>query len=55
MPKSGEKCGTSGIYNGTCNNQHVRQIALSNGDTFPPCHTSNCSGSVTWTLAQATK
>jgi hypothetical protein len=57
MPHSGEKCTQSGIYNGTCttNGAHVKQVALSAGNTFPPCNTASCSGSVRWTLAQATK
>ena len=55
MPKTGETCQQSGIYNGTCSNHHVKQIALSKGDRFPPCHTSACQGSVTWALSQATK
>jgi hypothetical protein len=53
MPKTGEKCGTSGIYNGNCATGHTKQIALSQGETFPPCH--GCKGPVTWTLKQATK
>lgn len=55
MPKTGETCQTSGIYNASCSNRHVKQVALSKGNTFPPCHTSQCAGSVTYTLSQATK
>lgn len=55
MPRTGEKCQASGIYNGTCNNHHVKQISLSHNEVFPPCNTAGCSGAVTWTLAQATK
>ena len=47
---TGEKCQQSGLYDSDC---HTKQIALSKGDTFPPCRT--CSRSVTWTLTQATK
>jgi hypothetical protein len=57
MPHTGEKCQTSGIYKGTCttNGGHVKQDSLSVGETFPPCNTATCKGSVTWTLVQATK
>lgn len=55
MPTTGQTCSQSGIYEGRCNNQHVKEIALSNGNTFPPCHTSGCSGSVTWTLKTPTR
>lgn len=54
MPRTGEKCDTSGIYNANCNNNHIKQVALSKGDTFPPCNTSGCSGAVNYTLSQAT-
>jgi hypothetical protein len=47
---TGQKCEQSGIYDSNC---HTKQIALSKGDTFPPCRT--CQKSVTWTLSQATK
>ena len=39
MPSTGHKCQTSGIYGNDC---HAKQIALSVGETFPPC--SNCRG-----------
>lgn len=63
MPHTGEKCQTSGIYDGICtkNGHRLKQIALSEGDTFPPCNVPGsgsappCQGSVSWTLAQATK
>lgn len=57
MPNTGETCQQSGIYNATCtsNGQHVKQLALSKGDRFPPCNTSSCHGSVRYTLTQATK
>lgn len=55
MPHTGDTCSTSGIYQGDCNVTagHKKQIALSKGDTFPPC--AQCSRAVTWTLVQETK
>lgn len=50
MPRTGETCETSGIYNGTCDKSHVKQISLSEGERFPPCRTASCQGAVTWTL-----
>lgn len=50
MPRSGSKCTQSGIYVSSCS--HRTQIALSKGDTFPPCAVH---GAVTWTLIQATR
>lgn len=50
MPQTSQKCEQSGIYRSGC--ACKTQIALSKGDTFPPCRTH---GSVTWTLIQATK
>jgi hypothetical protein len=55
MPATGETCQQSGIYSGKCGKQHVKEIALSKGDRFPPCNTSACSGAVTYTLKTATK
>jgi hypothetical protein len=58
MPHTGEKCQTSGIYDGVCtkNGQHqVKQIAVSVGNTFPPCHTATCAGAVRYTLVRATR
>jgi len=49
MAHTGEKCQQSGIYRPSCG---CMQIALSKGDTFPPCRTH---GSVTWILVQATR
>jgi hypothetical protein len=49
MAHSGQKCGQSGIYQTTCTDNI--QIALSKGDTFPPCRNH---GTVTWILMQAT-
>jgi hypothetical protein len=45
---TGHKCPQSGIYTPNC---RCKQIALSKGDTFPPC---GSHGSVTWTLTQST-
>lgn len=50
MGQTAQKCTQSGIYQSTCSDK--LQIALSKGDTFPPCRTH---GSVTWTLKQATQ
>ena len=58
MPHTGEKCQTSGIYDGVCkkNGTHrVKQLAVSVGNTFPPCNTATCSGAVSYTLVQATR
>jgi len=55
MPHTGEKCQTSGIYTGSCHNHHVKEVALSVGNTFPPCNTGSCSGAVTYTLKTQTK
>lgn len=54
MQTTGQKCETSGIYRGDCPAEatHKREIALSHGDTFPPC--AQCSRAVTWTLVRAT-
>ena len=48
---TGQKCTRSGIYQGVCS--HRPQIALSNGDTFPPC--SPGRHAVTWRLIQPTR
>lgn len=45
---TGHKCQVSGIYQTHC--EHRIRIALSKGDTFPPCR--EC-GAVTWRLVQA--
>jgi hypothetical protein len=50
MPSSSTKCTQSGIYQSSCSDR--LQIALSKGDTFPPCRNH---GAITWTLIQATK
>ena len=49
MPKTSEKCTQSGIYRSNCSDRI--EIALSKGDTFPPCRNH---GSVSWTLIRAT-
>jgi len=46
---TGHKCEQSGIYQFNCSD--VLQIALSKGDTFPPC---GKHGAVTWNLITAT-
>ena len=51
MPLSSTKCTQSGIYQTTC--RHKLQIALSKGDTFPPCR--QCSEQVNWVLIKATE
>lgn len=51
MPYSSEKCQQSGIYTPDCLD---KQIALSKGDTFPPCR-SHPGRRILWTLIQATR
>ena len=50
MPYTGSKSTQSGIYQSSCNDG--TRIALSNGETFPPC--SGCNKAVNWTLIQST-
>ncbi len=50
MARTSEKCQQSGIYQSTCADR--LQIALSKGDTFPPCRSH---GAVNWTLIRATQ
>jgi hypothetical protein len=45
---TGQKCEQSGIYKPSCDD---KQIALSKGDTFPPC---GQHGNVSWSLVTAT-
>ena len=52
MAHTGQKCETSGIYRSNCHKGHSEEIALSVGETFPPC--SHCKGSATWTLIRPT-
>ena len=57
MSNTGEVCTQSGIYNGVCtkNGTHqVKQVAVSQGERFPLCHTGACKGSVHFMLVQAT-
>ncbi|MCA1701917.1 MAG: YjzC family protein [Actinobacteria bacterium] len=49
MARTSEKCQQSGIYQSACADRI--QIALSRGDTFPPCRNH---GAVGWILLQAT-
>ena len=51
MPSTGQKCTRSGIYQASGCGCSVR-IALSNGETFPPC--SGCRHAVTWILVTPT-
>jgi hypothetical protein len=48
--KTGDDCPQSGIWKPDCLG---RQIALSKGETFPPC--SHCHRAVNWTLVQPTR
>jgi hypothetical protein len=49
MGRTSEKCPTSGIWRSNCSDNI--EIALSKGDTFPPCRNH---GAVNWTLIRAT-
>lgn len=51
MPATGYKCQRSGIYQAEC--VHRTQIALSKGDTFPPCQRGDHA--VNWVLIRATQ
>jgi hypothetical protein len=55
MPNQGDKCQQSGIYSGTCSKGHAKEVALSKGDTFPPCGNGGCTGSMSYTLKTPTK
>ena len=50
MPSTGSTCQTSGIYKNDC---HAKEIALSKGETFPPC--AHCKRPANWTLKTPTK
>lgn len=50
MPHTGQKCPQSGIWASDC---HSKQIALSRGDTFPPC--GGCHRAANWTLIRPTQ
>ncbi len=47
---TGHSCPQSGIWRGNCHCS--REIALSKGERFPPCH--SCHNAVTWTLVRPT-
>ena len=49
--RTGTKCDQSGLYESVCS--HKTQIALSKGDTFPPCQKGDHG--VNWSLIRATK
>jgi hypothetical protein len=48
---TGHPCPKTGIWRGDCPDRE--QIALSRGETFPPC--GGYRRPVTWTLIQATE
>jgi hypothetical protein len=50
MPQTGGTCQQSGIYANDC---HSKQIALSKGETFPPC--SGCHRAADWHLIRPTR
>lgn len=50
MARTSEKCQQSGIYESVCSDR--LQIALSKGDTFPPCRND---GAANWKLIRATQ
>jgi len=50
MPQTGHTCPQSGIYANDC---HAKEIALSVGETFPPC--SHCRRPADWRLIRATR
>ncbi len=50
LPSTGHEATQSGIYQG--DDAHQEQIALSKGETFPPC--SHCRRAVNWHLVRAT-
>jgi hypothetical protein len=50
MPSTGHKSSASGIYRSDCSGK--KEIALSVGETFPPC--SHCHRAVNRSLVRAT-
>lgn len=50
MPSTGQTCETSGIYRPSCG---CKEIALSKGETFPPC--AGKHQGITWTLVRPTQ
>jgi hypothetical protein len=51
MASTGHICQQSGIYRGDCHRS--KEIALSKGETFPPCH--NCHRAINWKLSRPTR
>ncbi len=51
MPQTGSTCQQSGIYRGGCTCS--KEIALSKGETFPPC--TGCRRAINWTLIRSTR
>jgi len=49
--RTGQRCPQSGIYRG--DDLHQEEIALSLGETFPPCR--SCHRAVLWTLIRPTR
>jgi len=47
MPRTGELCPESGVYESDC---HKNQIPLSKGERFPPCGT--CKKAANWTFVR---
>ncbi len=53
MPRTGQVAEVSGVYRNDCAAPgHHREIALSQGETFPPCR--DCHRAVNWTLVRRT-
>jgi hypothetical protein len=52
MPSTGQICIRSGIYSGKCSNHHVKEITLSLGERFPPCHSPTCKGPMKYRLVR---
>lgn len=50
MPSTGGTCTQSGIYANDC---HSKEIALSQGEKFPPC--SGCRQAANWRLIRPTR
>jgi hypothetical protein len=50
MAATGQKCPESGIWRG--DDAHPEEIALSGGETFPPC--GGCHRAVNWSLIRRT-
>ena len=52
MPKTGNICRESGIYEAQCS--HRTQVALTKGDPFPPCGGAPTHGP-NWVLLRAVR